>query len=101
AQPKSDAACKGADMRHCRDHFTRMRATLQHKDSEGTRSTRRRCRQLLARLSGCGRRVQTQPNHCIAKTLVETAQTQQAALAFEDLTGIRERTSTEPRTTIE
>jgi hypothetical protein len=33
----------------------------------------------------------------MAQTLVETAQTQQAALALEDLTGIRKRTNTQPR----
>ena len=87
----------GSDLRRCRDHFARMRSALQRKASKGTRSTRRRCRQLLDRLSGRERRFQRHTNHVIAKTLVETAQTQQAALALEDLTGIRERTNQQPR----
>ena len=94
-------AWDGADMRQCRDHFARMRAMLSHKASKGTRSTRRRCRQLLARLSGRERRFQRHTNHVISKTLVRTAQSQQAALALEDLTGIRERTNTQPRTKTE
>ena len=87
----------GAALRQVRDHFARMREVLQRKASKGTRSTRRRCRELLARLSGRERRFQRQTNHVIAKTLVETAQTAQAALALEDLTGIRARTNQQPR----
>jgi IS605 OrfB family transposase len=90
-------AWDGADIRQCRDHFARMRAALQHKASKGTRSTRRRCRELLARLSGREKRFQRHTNHAISKTLVQTAHTRQAALALEDLTGIRERTNQEPR----
>jgi putative transposase len=91
-------AWDGRNLRQCRDHFARMRAVLQRKASKGTRSTRRRCRQLLDRLSGRERRFQRHTNHVISKTLVETAQTRQAALALEDLTGIRERTNQQPRT---
>lgn len=91
----------GSDIRRCRDHFARMREVLQRKASKGTRSTRRRCRQLLDRLSGRERRFQRATNHIIAKTLVETANTRQAALALEDLTGIRERTNQQPRTKTE
>ena len=70
---------------------------LQRQVSKGTRSTRRRCRELLARLSGRERRFQRHTNHVISKALVETAHEQQAALALEDLTGIRERTNQQPR----
>ena len=87
----------GGDIRRCRDHFAHMRAVLQRKASKGTRSARRRCRELLARLSGHERRFQRHTNHVISKTLVETAQTATAALALEDLTGIRERTNQQPR----
>jgi IS605 OrfB family transposase len=87
----------GGDIRRCRERFARLRAALQHKASKGTRSTRRRCRQLLDRLSGRERRFQRWVNHGISKTLVETATDAQAALAMEDLTGIRERTNQEPR----
>jgi putative transposase len=90
-------AWDGSALCQCRDHFARMRAALNRKASKGTRSTRRRCRQLLDRLSGRERRFQRRTNHGISKTLVEIAQTQQAALALEDLTGIRERTNQEPR----
>ena len=88
-------------MRQCRDHFARLRAMLSHNASQATRSTRRRCRQLLARLSGRERRFQRHTNHVISTTLVRTARSQQAALALEDLTGIRERTNTQPRTKTE
>jgi IS605 OrfB family transposase len=101
AHTSDDGAWDGKEIRHCRDHFAHMRAALQHKASKGTRSTRRRCRELLARLSGREQRFQRHTNHVIAKTLVKTAQTQQAALALEDLTGIRERTNAEPRTKAE
>ena len=87
----------GSDIRRCRDRFARLRTALSRKASKGTRSTRRRCRQLLARLSGCERRFQRHTNHCIAKTLVETARETNAALALEDLTGIRARTNQESR----
>lgn len=87
----------GKEMRQCRDHFAHMRAALQRKASKGTRSTRRRCRQLLDRLSGREKRFQRHMNHVIAKTLVDMAQTKQAALALEDLTGIRQRTNQQPR----
>jgi len=95
----SDGECwDGTDIRQCRNHFARMRAALQRKASKGTRSTRRRCRELLDRLSGRERRFQRHTNHVISKTLVERAQTKQAALALEDLTGIRARTNQQPRT---
>jgi IS605 OrfB family transposase len=97
AHTSDGEAWDGADIRQCRDHFARRRAALQHKASKGTRSTRRRCRELLARLSGREKRFQRWVNHGISKALVETARTRQAALALEDLTGIRERTNTAPR----
>ena len=87
----------GSGIRTCRDHFARMRAVLNHKASKGTRSTRRRCRGLLERLSGREQRFQRHTNHVISKTLVETAQQTNAALALEDLTGLRDRTNQEHR----
>jgi putative transposase len=101
AHTSDGAAWNGAEIRQVRDRFSRLRGALQHKASKGTRSTRRRCRQLLDRLSGRERRFQRHTNHVISKTLVETAQTRQAALALEDLTGIRERTNQQPRTKTE
>ncbi len=91
----------GDDLTQVRDRYSRLRAALQKKASKGTRSTRRRCRQLLARLSGRERRFQRQTNHVISKALVTAATEQQSMLVLEDLTGIRERTNTQPRTRTE
>ena len=88
-------------MTRVRDRYSRLRAALQHKASKGTRSTRRRCRELLARLSGRERRFQRHTNHVISKALVTEATAQQAMLVLEDLTGIRARTNQEPRTKTE
>jgi IS605 OrfB family transposase len=87
----------GDDITRVRDRYARLRTALQKKASKGTRSTRRRCRQLLARLSGRERRFQRQTNHEISKALVGEAQTQQSMLVLEDLTGIRERTNQQRR----
>ena len=97
AHTSEGTAWDGRAIHQCRDYFARMRATLNHKASKGTRSTRRRCRGLLDRLSGREQRFQRHTNHVISKTLVETAQQTNAALALEDLTGIRDRTNQEPR----
>ncbi len=101
AHTSDGAHWDGGAIRRCRDHYVRMRAGLQRKASKGTRSTRRRCRQLLDRLSGHERRLQRHTNHVIAKTLVETAQAKPSALALEDLTGIRQRINQQPRGTTE
>jgi len=87
----------GQDITKVRDHFARLRARLQQKASKGTRSSRRRCRQLLQRLSGREKRFQVWVNHTIAKRIVETANSLSASIAIEDLTGIRERTNQQPR----
>jgi len=73
----------GEHIQAVRDRFSRVRAKVQ---SKRTRSSRR----LLRRLSGRERRYQTWLNHNISKTLVRDAQAIGAALAFEDLTGIRD-----------
>lgn len=87
----------GAQIQKVRDHFASLRAKLQQKASKGTRSTRRRCRQLLQRLSGRERRFQRWLNHTISRSIVKTAVSLGAAIALEDLTGIRERTNQQPR----
>jgi IS605 OrfB family transposase len=97
AHTSDDQDWSGQALHDVRDHYAHLRGVVQHKAAKGTRSTRRRCRELLARLSGRERRFQRHTNHVISKSLVETAQTRQAALALEDLTGIRERTNQEPR----
>jgi IS605 OrfB family transposase len=87
----------GQELRAVRDRYSRLRAGLQRQASKGTRSTRRRCRELLARLSGREARFQRHTNHEISKDLTQTARGTGRALALEDLTGIRERTNQEPR----
>jgi hypothetical protein len=65
--------------------YARRRQVLQ---SVGTRSAKRRLRQL----SGRQRRYQSDTNHCISKGLVEVAQRTGRGIALEDLSGIGERT---------
>lgn len=87
----------GQDIQQVRDRFSKVRASLQRKASKGTRSTRRRVRQILQRLSGRERRYQQWLNHRISKQIVQQAKTLNATIAIEDLTGIRERTNELPR----
>lgn len=91
----------GKQITKIRDHYANLRSVLQHKAAKGTRSSRRRCRQLQKRLSGRERRFQTHQNHVISYQLVQKAKTQNQVIALEDLTGIRERTNELPRTKIE
>ena len=88
----------GQQINKIRDHYADLRATLQQKAAKGTRSSRRRCRRLLKRLSGKEKRFQEHVNHVISYQLVKTAKTQDQVIALEDLTGIRERTNELPRT---
>lgn len=87
----------GQQLNRVRDHYSKLRAVLQRKASKGTRSSRRRCRELLQRLSGRERRFQAWVNHRISTRIVETAKSLSACIAIEDLTGIRERTNQQPR----
>ena len=91
----------GQDITKVRDHFANLRAKLQRKASMGTRSCRRRCRQLLQRLSGREHRFQGWINHNVSKRIVETAKALSASIALENLTGIRERTNQQPRSKTE
>jgi putative transposase len=91
----------GKDITAVRDRYARTRASLQAKATKGTRSTRRRCRNLLKRLSGRERRYQAHQNHVISKTIIQQALTSNAIVAIEDLTGIRERTNQMPRSKTE
>ncbi len=91
----------GQQVTKIRDHFANLRAKLQQKAAKGTRSSRRRCRQLQKRLSGKERRFQTYQNHVISYHLVQKAKTNSQVIALEDLTGIRERTNELPRTKVE
>ena len=91
----------GQQVTQVRDKFARVRKQIQHKASKGTRSSRRRCRQLQKRLSGKEKRFQTWVNHNVGKQIVETAKSQGAVIALEDLTGIRETTNSQPRSKTE
>jgi putative transposase len=99
----------GQQLNRVRDHYSRLRAALQRKASKGTRSSRRRCRQLLQRLSGKERRFQSRQrcvaktwvNHRISKAIVSRAKATNSAIALEDLTGIRKRVNQQPRSKAE
>jgi putative transposase len=107
----------GQQLNKVRDHHSRLRAVLQRKASRGTRSSRRRYRELLQRLSGKERRFQSRQrcvaktwvNHRISKAIVSRAKATNSALALEDLTGIRtpsrwrdrERVNQQPRSKTE
>lgn len=91
----------GKQITQIRDRYSRVRASLQRKASKGTRSTRRRARRILQRLSGRERRFQAWLNHVISYQLIQQALTNKQAIALEDLTGIRERTNELPRSKAE
>ncbi len=95
------ASFSGAQITAIRDRYTRNRQSRQERASKGTRSTRRRTRQALQRLSGREHRFQTQVNHTISRRIVDGAAKSRKAIACEDLTGIRQRTNTQPRSKTE
>ena len=88
----------GKEITKVRNHYASLRANIQQKATRGTRSTRRRCRALLKRLSGKERRFQELVNHTISHRLATKAKANNQAIALENLTGIRERTNQLPRT---
>lgn len=88
----------GKEIRLKRNHHAKMRQVLQRKASKGTRSGRRRCRQLQQRLSGKEKRYESWINHNISRRLVDKADANREVIALEDLTGIRDRTNKLPRT---
>src|ERR671933_1220547 len=87
----------GTGIQQVRDKFSTVRASLQKKAPKGTRTTRRRCREVLKRLSGRERRYQQWLNHNISFSVVRRAVELLASIAIEDLTGIRDRTNQQPR----
>jgi len=87
----------GKEITEVRNHYANLRANIQQKASRGTRSSRRRCRELLKRLSGREKRFQELINHTISHRLITRAKATNKAIALEDLTGIRERTNQQPR----
>jgi len=87
----------GKEITKVRNHYAKLRANLQQKATRGPRSTRRRCRELLKRLSGKEKRFQALVNHTISHRLISRAKLSNQAIALEDLTGIREHTNQQPR----
>lgn len=83
ATTSTGKAWDGRQLRETRARFARTRASIQ---SKRTLSSKR----LLRRLSGREQRFQKWINHNISKQLVEEAKGY-GAIAFEDLTGIRQR----------
>jgi len=81
----------GKTIKQIKTHYASMRTALQQKAVKGTRSSRRRCRELQQRLSGKESRYQKQINHEISKAIVTRAKEIPAKIALEDLSGIRER----------
>jgi putative transposase len=84
----------GEQIQSVRDRFSTVRANVQSKRS-------RNSRRLLRRLKGRERRFQEWLNHNISKQLVTEAKQSGAALAFEDLTGIRDSLNQKPRSKTE
>ena len=91
----------GKQITEVRDRYSKVRASLQKRATKGTRSTRRRARQILQRLQGRERRFQSWLNHNISKLIILSALGSNSSVAIEDLTGIRERTNQQPRTKTE
>jgi transposase len=71
----------GKEITKIRNHYAKLRANIQQKATRGTRSTRRRCRALLKRLSGKERRFQELVNHTISHRLVTRAKANNQAIA--------------------
>ncbi|MBF2009233.1 MAG: IS200/IS605 family element transposase accessory protein TnpB [Chlorogloeopsis fritschii C42_A2020_084] len=90
ATTSTNKAWNGSQLQFVRDRYSRIRSNVQRKR---TRSSRK----LLRRLSGRERRFQRHINHVISKELVRDAKNLGAALAFEDLTNIRESLNEKPR----
>jgi len=76
----------GAQVKAVRNRYHKRRQTLQKVN---TRSAKRR----LKKMSGREKRFQKNTNHVISKALVQKAARTRKAIALEDLTGIRERTT--------
>jgi putative transposase len=84
----------GKQIQSIRDRYSKVRANVQ---SKRTRSSRR----LSRRLSGREQRYQSWLNHNISKQLVQDAKQSNSALAFEDLTNIRQSLNQQPRSKTE
>ncbi len=94
ATTSTGKAWNGKQLQATRDRYSKTRASIQRKR---TRSARR----LTRRLQGRETRYQKWVNHNISRELVQDAKRLNAALAFEDLTNIRESLNTKPRSKTE
>jgi IS605 OrfB family transposase len=74
----------GSEVERVRSKLAKRKASLQRK---GTKAAKRR----LKKMAGKQARFQKHTNHCISKALVSEAQRLHAAIALEDLKGIRSR----------
>jgi IS605 OrfB family transposase len=101
AKTSTNKGWDGKAINQVRDKYSRARSSLQKKATQGTRTTRRRCRNILKRLSGRERRFQQGLNHNISKQIVAEAKATKSIIAIEDLAGIRDRTNSKPRSKIE
>ena len=90
ATTSTGKAWSGKHIQATRDRYSKTRANIQ---SKRTRSARR----LTRRLQGRESRYQAWLNHNISKQLVREAKELNAALAFEDLTNIRQSLNQQPR----
>ncbi len=97
ARTSTNQGWDGKEIQQKRDKFSGVRSSLQKRARKGTRSSRRRCKEVLKRLSGREKRYQKWVNHNISKAIISEAQETSSAVAIEDLTGIRERTNQKPR----
>jgi len=97
AHTSDDESFSGEQVTAVRDRYSRTRRMIQRHVSKGTRSSRRRGRRTLARLSGRERRFQANVNHTASKRIVQAAAHTGRAIALEDLSGIRDRTNGQPR----
>jgi putative transposase len=94
ATTSTGKAWNGILLQATRDRYSRVRSNVQ---SKRTRSARR----LTRRLQGREQRYQKWVNHNISKELVQEAKRLNLALAFEDLTNIRQSLNTQRRSKTE
>lgn len=84
----------GEKIQATRERYGKVRSAVQRKRS-------RNSRRLLRRLKGREQHFQKWLNHNISKQLVNEAKFANAALAFEDLSGIRDSLNEKPRSKTE
>lgn len=83
----------GAKLTAQRLQRAKVRRALQSKAAKASRTGRRSRHRLIRRLKGRETRFQKSVNHEISRTIVRKAVALKAAIAIEDLKGIRERTN--------